>query len=150
MNQKKNKGDLRARLFGGRSALRSERVRINAITDDSGSPLEVEIRGLMAGRAFEIKRASRDEEGGDDPAKSYPALLIETVYVPGTDELVFGPGDRDSILQMPSEIVEQLARIATDLSGIGDTGYKAVEKNSAAAAPEATAATPTDLPSASE
>jgi hypothetical protein len=100
----------------------------------------VEVRGLSGEKMFEIKKgATLVEKNGDgedvevqDQAKLYSALLIASVYEPGTDTPVFQPADRDAISGKSFAALDKVATRAMRLSGLTKPEQKAIEKNSVA------------------
>ncbi len=87
----------------------------------------IEIRGMSGkGRSRFIKRISGDdmEDVTVDIEMYNPALIIETVYDPETGEQLFQPGDEELINTRASDVLDRIAKIASELSGMD----KMVEK----------------------
>jgi hypothetical protein len=55
----------------------------------------------------------------EDPAERVADMIIHYAYVPGTDEKIFEPGDRDTIIQWPfGEDLQLLQGAITELTGV--------------------------------
>ncbi len=84
---------------------------------------EVEIRQPTLGQILDI----REEDSLKARAVS---IIIERVFVPGTDENVFEEGDREALLNMPfGDEIAQINNVINELSGIN---MDDAEKNSEA------------------
>jgi hypothetical protein len=91
---------------------------------------DVEVRG-MNGTARAAVMRSYDENGRVDYGLFYPAILIATCYVPGTEERLFDEVDRDLLNTKSAAGLEELALPAMQLSGLSKQDLASAEKNSA-------------------
>jgi len=118
---KPSKAALRGSLFA--ATVKSEMVTLAELG------VTVEVRGMPAGARGRVLNIARQEDNSMDFEKYFPALLTETVFVPGTDEKMFSAGDQEAINALPNGVVEKLSAVAQRLSGLGDAA-KVLEKNS--------------------
>jgi len=86
---------------------------------------DIEVRTMSgAGRADYLAGAT-DESGAVDKKRMYAAVIIETCYVPGTEDKVFKPEDRDAILAKSAKVTGKLFDTALKLAGLtGDATEK--------------------------
>lgn len=77
-----------------------------AVTKSSGTPGQVDIRGLKA-------------------------LLLTMTIVDSDDQLVFTKDDVDLINEKSSDVIESLWEVVQKMNGIGEEGLEETEKNSA-------------------
>lgn len=119
---KPTKDALRGSLF--RAAVKSELVTLTELG------VTVEVRGMPAGARGRVLNIARQEDNSMDFEKYFPALLVETVFVPSSEEKMFSAADEEAINALPNGVVERLSAVAQRLSGLGDA-TKVLEKNSA-------------------
>ena len=91
---------------------------------------DVEVRG-MSGTAHAAVIKCYDDAGKVDYALFYPAVIIATCYVPGTEEALFEDADRDLLNTKSASGLEELALPAMKLSGMSKADLAGAEKNSA-------------------
>jgi hypothetical protein len=98
------RNELRAALIGKKHLPNSERVQLFGV--------EIELRQPTLSSILK----SREE---DDERKRTTDVFLNYAYVPGTDELIFEEGDRDTILNWPfSEELFQIQMIIAKLTGV--------------------------------
>lgn len=77
-------------------------------------------------RATFLKNTSN---GGElDFEKMYPELVIATCYDPDSGDKVFQKEDRDIINTKSAGAIEKIAKIALELSGLGEQSQKEIKK----------------------
>lgn len=92
--------------------------------------VEIEVRGLTGAQRGElIGRAKDGELDSSDLMGEMVELVIRTVYDPETGDRVFTNDDKAALLERNGEIIERLASIASDLSGITSKAVEDAEKN---------------------
>jgi hypothetical protein len=91
---------------------------------------DVEVRGMSGTARASVMAVGYDDEGRVDYAAFYPAVIIATAYVPGTEEALFDAADRDLLNTKSASALEELALPAMKLSGLSKDDLKGAEKNS--------------------
>jgi hypothetical protein len=121
-----NRNELRAQIFNAQD-IKKDLVRSTAWECD------VEVRGMSGTARASVMAIGYDDDGRVDYAAFYPAVIIATAYVPGTDEALFDAADRDLLNTKSASALEELALPAMKLSGLSKDDLKGAEKNSAQA-----------------
>lgn len=80
---------LRAKIFGIKRG-----SKIIVIGEEDGVKFEVEVRQPLAGDML-------DQVDSGSARERMARMMVQTVFVPGTDEKVFQPEDADAIMDMP-------------------------------------------------
>jgi hypothetical protein len=127
--------DLRTLLFSG-GELPREKVTIMV----KDAPVEVEVVGLSSDARGQLlstcMRQVENEDGEKDTEvdlqKLGPELIIHCAVVPGSEEKLFGEADRDMLGSKAATYLDPIVKMATKLSGLGESAAKAARKNSSA------------------
>ena len=77
-------------------------------------------------RAVFLKNTSNGETL--DFEKMYPELVIATCYDPETKEKVFEKTDRDVINSKSASAIEKIAKVALEISGLGEGSQDKIKK----------------------
>lgn len=88
-----------------------------------------DVRVMSVGERSDLITASTDGSGDRDSAVFLARLVIETVYVPGTDDKVFSPADQDTLKALPSNVLDELAAPALEINGLMMGAVAVAEKN---------------------
>jgi len=84
---------------------------------------DIEIRALTAAEsAGFLKRVMSRDRGGDlqvDLGKWNVELVIASCYDPETGERLFEAGDVETVGRWPADVINEVARKAAGLSGLG-------------------------------
>lgn len=114
-----NRDKLRAKTVGAKRVFKNEIVTIDGA--------EFEVRQLSIRARNAVFQKARSDSGDIMTLEWMVWLVIESVYVPGTDELVFEPEDYDTLVaQPPGSFIDKLTDIAMDLANVDE---KKIEKN---------------------
>jgi hypothetical protein len=118
-------GALRASIFN------SDDIKREPLKIPEWGGIEVEVRGITGEDRIAIAESSVDENGQSLLIRSYPELVIASVYAPGTDQRVFSAGDRELLMKRSSSALERLASVALRLSGLTGEAAEKAGKDSA-------------------
>jgi len=91
--------------------------------------VEVEVKSMTAGERSKLLKTASDDKGNMNFEKLYTDIIIMTVYDPETHEKVFTEADRDIINTKNSACIEQLSKVALELSGLSGTATAKIEGN---------------------
>jgi len=117
--------DLRDRILQEKN-LRTETVEV----PEWGETIEIrELNGFQ--RAALIERVGDKRGSSFDIFREMAELVVHTAFDPEKGEPVFQPDDTDELLQKSGAVIERLAKISSDLSGITRDAAVGTEKNSA-------------------
>lgn len=94
---------------------------------DTDTP-DVEVRIMTVERRSAMLSGAM-VDGKQDAAAYEAMVVIETCFVPGTDEKVFAPADRDILKAMPSNVLDELAEPALEINGLLLTSLAVAGKN---------------------
>lgn len=83
---------------------------------------EVELRQPTTRRILELRKLDID-----NPGRAAAEMIVNYVFVPGTDELVFETADVDNILDMP--FGEDMSRMNGAITELTNIDVKAATKN---------------------
>jgi hypothetical protein len=90
----------------------------------------VEVRSLTGKQRASIIKSVMSPDGKIEFIdKMYGDLLIECCYDPETGELLFSEADKDALNNKNGSALENIARIAMDLSGLSEQVAQDMEKN---------------------
>lgn len=121
-------------------AARTAKKRVPVTVDlGDGETLALEAGRPSAGAKWKIQQdgflpaESEDGKSVMVPVRFFPGLIGATMYVPGTDELMWPEGEEGAIAALDSSITDQL--IGPALTALGDTKEveEDISKNSEAA-----------------
>ncbi|HET9776804.1 MAG TPA: hypothetical protein VFP77_09590 [Gemmatimonadaceae bacterium] len=113
---------LRERSLSGAS------IRKTTFTSSHWPDYTVEVRSVTGAKKMEIADACRGNDGEIDTAKLVPAMIVESVYDPSTGEQVYGPADRDALMNESAAALDEIWNDAVaPMNGYGS--QTATEKN---------------------
>jgi hypothetical protein len=92
--------------------------------------IDVEVRGMDGTARAAVMRVGYFEGNVVNYLTFYPALIISTCFVPGTDVALFDAADADLINSKSAAALEELAVPAMRLSGLSKEDLVSAEKNS--------------------
>lgn len=102
----------------------SMRDKILALQDIPVESVEVpewgvtlEVRGMTGAERTRIMDMAVASGGQMNLQVVYPEIVIATVFDPETGTQVFGPSDRDALLQKSANALDRLAQVGMRLSG---------------------------------
>lgn len=89
---------------------------------------KVEVRSMSAAEAAYFSVRLIEREGEVSWASLWPDIIIASCYVPGTNEKLFLPADREALTKKNANALRLLADVAKRLSGLGVEGVEASKK----------------------
>jgi hypothetical protein len=84
----------------------------------------IELRTPTVARRGELISEFISENGKIDYVRMYPALVVSTACVPGTEEPLFSREDIEALANKSSLAMERLGKVAVQLSGLDDAAEK--------------------------
>jgi hypothetical protein len=90
---------------------------------------EVKVKGLTGADRAKILKNCMDEKGKPDFEKMYPDLIIASCYNPEMGDKIFGIADRAALASKSAKSLEQLFKVACELSGLDERAAQEIEKN---------------------
>ena len=100
--------------------------RTKAVTLATGDVVEARPLSL-AQRSRVVKECT--EDGEVQTELLIPAIVIACIYDPETGEPMFTLGDRDTIGELPAEVIDPMWTAAAELNGLAADAVKDAEKN---------------------
>ena len=64
--------------------------------------VEYEVREMSLSQTRDLDTRAKDKKGRVDPYRAMVLATITSVFVPGTDEHAFEPGDESALMRLPS------------------------------------------------
>lgn len=89
---------------------------------------EVEVRVMTVGERSDVV-AKSNASGERDSAVYLARIVIESCYVPGTEDKVFTPADQDVLVALPSDVLDEIAAPALEINGLLLASLPVTEKN---------------------
>lgn len=117
---------LRENVFKKRKP-RSVTIRPSFLADSDTPDVEVRVMTIRA-RSDMITESTQDD-GERDSAVFIARLVIETAFVPGTEDKVFARADQEALAELPSDVLDELAEPALRINGLMIGAVQAAEKN---------------------
>lgn len=103
-----------------KKALEAEDIRTEEVHVPEWD-VTLKVKGMTgAQRAKFLRSASNPVSGEVNFEKFFANLVIATAFDPDSDEPVFEDADRDALNQKSGAVINRLALVAQDLSGLGD------------------------------
>jgi hypothetical protein len=90
----------------------------------------LELRTMKAIDRARLLKSCVDKEGNVIGERFQAGLIIASCYDPETGEKVFEDGDFEFLMEKSAGVIEYLAGIAMNISGLNRDSLKAAEKNS--------------------
>jgi hypothetical protein len=115
--------NLREKILNA-SDIRSEIVRVDAWD------VSVEVRGLSGEQRAQVVNAARREDGSIDDGRIIVPLIIAATFDPDTKAQVFQKADRDTLETKNAAVLDEVAKVALRLSGLGDASSETLRGNS--------------------
>lgn len=92
--------------------------------------VEIEIRSLTGKTRAKLMSVAMDGRTGKmDFEKLYPELIIACAYDPESGEPIFNSTDREAINAKSGGVLERIAKVAMELSGLTEESVVEAEKN---------------------
>lgn len=114
--------DLRSAFLGSQPKFKSELLKIGDQTFELRQPSAGKrskiIRAAGAATTIKAGRKAESDKTEVDPGKLQCHAIAELVYVPGTDDNVFGVADFDAMLALPTDFFDVLADKAMALMNV--------------------------------
>ena len=116
----------------------SIRDQIMKAKDISGKKLEIEEWGVTVEvRTMTARERAEVVENAIDPVTGktsigimYPQIAISCVYDPETGEKIFTPQDKELLLDKSGAVLEKIAQLAMELSGMTEASGAELGKDS--------------------
>jgi hypothetical protein len=89
---------------------------------------KVEVRSMSAAEAAYFSVRLIEREGEVSWASLWPDIIIASCYVPGTNEKLFLPADREALAKKNANALRLLADVAKRLSGLDAQGVEESKK----------------------
>jgi hypothetical protein len=111
---------IRARILG-----KKVRTELVTLKDEDGQEYQLEVRQPSVGMSFDLGNITDNKD-------RMVKMLVDHVFIPGTEEKLFDPEDRDVLLSLPQD--EDYAILMDKILELGNanTYLEAAAKNSKA------------------
>lgn len=114
-----------------RNAIASAQDIKKEIVHSTAWGCDIEVRGMSGTARATVMNVGYDDSNKVNYLTFYPALILATCYVPGTDTALFEHGDEDLLNSKSAAALEEIALPAMKLSGLSKDDLANAEKNSA-------------------
>jgi hypothetical protein len=131
---------LRAKLFA------QTKRKFKLITPAFFDGDAIELREMSVAERRDLIAATADEEGERDSAHFEAMVVIACAFDPETGEKVLGDADRDTLIELPASVLDEIALPALTINGLAIDSDETALKNSATTP---NVSTNTDSPNAS-